>query len=75
MALAGVDPNALARSVQAAAADKLLENLDFIAPAAGAVALYQIAGALPLGAERQGASDLVQRHGSRGRSDEIQVFE
>ncbi len=53
MALAGVDPKALRRSIQSVAADGLLEDLDFIAPAAGAVALYQIASALPLGSERR----------------------
>jgi hypothetical protein len=53
MALAGVDPKALRRSIQTVAADGLLDDLDFIAPAAGAVALYQIASALPLGAERR----------------------
>ncbi len=68
MALAGVDPNALARSVQAAAADKLLENLDFIAPAAGAVALYQIAGALPLGAERRAIGRKVLAYLYRGNA-------
>ncbi len=53
MALAGVDPLALGRSIEMAAGDGLLDELDFIAPAAAAVALYQIAGALPLGAERR----------------------
>ncbi|MBW2454764.1 MAG: protein kinase [Deltaproteobacteria bacterium] len=53
MALAGVDPKALGRSVQTVAADGLLDDLDFIAPAAAAVGLYQIASALPLGSERR----------------------
>jgi len=53
MALAGVDPKALGRSVQTVAADGLLDDLDFIAPAAAAVALYQVASALPLGSERR----------------------
>lgn len=53
MALAGVDPRALARSMQMVWADGLLDDLDFIAPSAAAVGLYQIAGALPLGAERR----------------------
>ena len=33
--------------------DGSLEELDFLAPEAAAIALYQIAGALPLGAERR----------------------
>ena len=53
MALAGVDPKALGRSIEMVAQDGLLEDLDFLAPAASAVALYQIANGLPLGAERR----------------------
>jgi hypothetical protein len=53
LALAGVEPKSLGRSVQVAFADGLIDHLDFIAPAAAAVALYQIANALPLSAERR----------------------
>lgn len=52
-ALAGADPRALARSIQVALADGLLDEMDFIARAAGAAALYQIGGVLPLGAEKR----------------------
>jgi len=53
LALAGVDPRALGRSVQMALADGYFDDIDFIAPSVAAVALYQIAGALPLGQERR----------------------
>lgn len=53
MALAGVDPAALHASLRVAHADGTLEQLDFVSPAAAAIALYQIAGALPLGSERR----------------------
>lgn len=53
LALAGADPKALGRSIQVVSGDGLLDDLDFLAPSAAAVALYQIAAALPLGAERR----------------------
>ncbi|MCA9625284.1 MAG: hypothetical protein KC731_39955 [Myxococcales bacterium] len=53
LALAGVDPKALARSIQIAQSDGLFNDLDFLAPSPVSVALYQIAAALPLGAERR----------------------
>ncbi|HHH11568.1 MAG TPA: serine/threonine protein kinase, partial [Sorangium sp.] len=53
LALAGVDPRALARSVQVVIGDSLLDDIDFIEPAAAAVAVYQLASALPLGSERR----------------------
>lgn len=58
MALAGVDPRALGRSIQVVCADGMLDRLDFIEPRTAAVALYQIAGALPLGDERR----VIGRH-------------
>src|SRR5690606_22913049 len=53
LALAGVDPRALGRSIGVVAADGLLDDLDFIGAPAAAGALYQIGGALPLGGERR----------------------
>lgn len=51
--LEGCDEQALARSVHAALGDGLFEDLGWLAPPAAAVALFEIAGALPLGAERR----------------------
>ena len=69
LALAGVDPRALGRSIQVALGDGLLEQMDFIAPAAGAVALYQIAGALPLGVERRAVARKVLAHLYKGNAE------
>ncbi|MEQ9321686.1 MAG: serine/threonine protein kinase, partial [Polyangiaceae bacterium] len=69
LALAGVDPKALGRSVQVAAADGLLNDLDFLAPAAAAVALYQIAAALPLGSERRGIGRKVLTYLYKGNAE------
>ncbi|WP_437819017.1 protein kinase domain-containing protein [Sorangium sp. So ce1078] len=51
--LDSVSPDGLLRSVQTAMADRLLDDLSWLAPAAASVALYEIAGALPLGPERR----------------------
>ncbi len=51
--LEGVDSAAVARSVQTAFADGLLEDLSWLAAPAAAVALYEIAAVLPLGVERR----------------------
>jgi hypothetical protein len=69
LGLAGADPRALGRSLQVALGDGLLEEMDFIAPAAGAVALYQIAGALPLGAERRAVARKVLAHLYQGNAE------
>jgi hypothetical protein len=53
MALAGVDPQGFAQSIQIASTDGLLDDLAFIRPAAAASALHQIANALPHGDERR----------------------
>lgn len=66
MALAGVDPRALNRTIYAVLGDGLLDEMDFIAPSAGAVALYQIASALPLGEERRAIGRQVLAHLYRG---------
>lgn len=69
LALAGVDPKALGRSVQVAVSDGLLNDLDFLAPAAAAVALYQIAAALPLGSERRGIGRKVLTYLYKGNAE------
>ena len=69
LALAGVDPKALARSVQMVWADELLDDLDFIAPAAAAVALYQLASALPLGGERRAIGRKVLTYLYKGNAE------
>jgi hypothetical protein len=51
--LEGVDGAAVARSVQTAFADGLLEDLSWLAASTAAVALYAIAAVLPLGVERR----------------------
>jgi hypothetical protein len=69
MALAGVDPRAIGKSIQIAWSDGLLDDLDFIAPAPAAAALYQIAGALPLGSERRAIGRKVLNYLYQGNAD------
>lgn len=69
MTLAGVDPKALGRSIQMVWADGFLDDLDFIAPAAAAVALYQIAGALPLASERRAIGRKVLNYLYKGNAE------
>ncbi len=69
MTLAGVDPRALGRSVQMVWADGFLDDLDFIAPSAAAVALYQIAGALPLASERRAIGRKVLNYLYKGNAE------
>ncbi len=51
--LEGLDPQALLGAVRVALADGLLADMDFLAPAAAAIATFELAGALPPGAERR----------------------
>ena len=51
--LDGLSPDALLGSIRVALADGLFDDLGWLAPSASAVALYEIAGALPLGPERR----------------------
>lgn len=51
--LEGAEPAALARSAQVALASGLADDLDWIAPGAAAVALYELSSALPPGRERR----------------------
>ncbi|MEZ4314412.1 MAG: serine/threonine-protein kinase [Polyangiaceae bacterium] len=51
--LDGASPERLLQAVLVAREDGLLDDLSFLVPEAGAVALYELAGALPLGAVRR----------------------
>ncbi|HEX4449513.1 MAG TPA: serine/threonine-protein kinase [Kofleriaceae bacterium] len=51
--LEGVDAGDLLRSVRTALADGALGELEWLSPAAGAIALFELAQALPAGAERR----------------------
>ena len=57
--LEGCDEQALARSVRVALGDGLFDDLGWLAAPAAAVALFEIAGALPLGAERRELGRIV----------------
>ena len=56
--LDGLHPERLLRAVVTAREDGLFDDLDFLAPEAASVALYELASALPLGPERR---DLARR--------------
>jgi hypothetical protein len=51
--LDGLHPDALVRGVRAAIANALIDDLDWLAPAAAGAALYALASALPLGPEQR----------------------
>jgi hypothetical protein len=51
--LDGIAPEVLIRASQVALETGLVEDLEFVAPGAAAVALYEISAALPLGRERR----------------------
>lgn len=51
--LEGVAPEQLLLAVRAALGDGILAELDWLSPAAGAIALFELAQALPAGAERR----------------------
>jgi hypothetical protein len=51
--LEGLHPEALLRGVQAALQSELVDDLEWLAPAAAGAALYELASALPLGAEQR----------------------
>ncbi len=57
--LEGCDEAALVRSMRVALADGLFEDLGWLAAPAAGVALYEIAGALPLGVERRDLGRIV----------------
>jgi len=51
--LEGLHPEALIKGVQAALQSDLIDDLDWLAPSAAGAALYELASALPLGAEQR----------------------
>ena len=51
--LEGLHPEALLKGVQAALRSELVDDLDWLAPAAAGAALYELASALPLGPEQR----------------------
>ena len=51
--LEGLHPNALLAGVRAALQEGLADDLDWLAPAAAGAALYELASALPIGAEQR----------------------
>ncbi len=51
--LEGLHPNALVAGVRSALQAGLADDLDWLAPAAAGVALYELASALPVGAEQR----------------------
>ncbi len=62
--LEGLDPVALAASIRVALAQGLIDDLGWLSPAHAAAALYELAGALPIGDERRelGRRVLVRLH-------------
>jgi eukaryotic-like serine/threonine-protein kinase len=69
--LEGVNPGALVRGVGAALKDGLVDDLDWLASSAAGPALYELASALPLGAERR---DLGRRVLSRLLDGNAEAF-
>ncbi len=51
--LEGLPPDELLRAVQIALGDGMLTDLDWLSPAAGAIAMFELAQALPRGPERR----------------------
>jgi hypothetical protein len=51
--LDALHPDALVEGVRAALASKLVDDLDWLAPSAASVALYELASALPVGPEQR----------------------
>ena len=60
--LEGLNPETLLKSLRVGITDGLLDDLDWLAPSTAAVALYEIAAALPLGAERRDLGRRVLAH-------------
>jgi hypothetical protein len=51
--LDGLHPDALVKGVRAALSNHLVDDLDWLAPAAAGAALYELASALPIGTEQR----------------------
>ena len=60
--LEGLDPDALLAGVQVAMRDSLLDELEWLSAPSAAVALWEIANALPMGPERRDLGRRVLRH-------------
>ena len=69
--LDGLHPDALVRGVRAAIAAGLVDDLDWLAPAAAGAALYELASALPVGLEQR---DLGRRVLARLLAGNAEVF-
>lgn len=57
--LEGVNPQNLLRSVKVAIRDGLIEDLNFLSPAAASAALYELASAVPISPERKELGKIV----------------
>lgn len=66
--LEGLDPNALLASVRTAYEESLIDDLDWLSRPSAAVALYEIANALPVGPERRDLGRRVVRHLHEGNA-------
>ena len=69
--LEGLDPDDLLRSTRIALADGLLRDLDWLSPAAAAIAQLELAAALPQGPERR---ELGRRVAARLRDGDRETF-
>ncbi len=64
--LEGLDPEQLIKSVRVAIEEDLIDEIDFLSPPASAVAIYELATALPPGAEKRTLGRRVIRNLRRG---------
>ncbi len=69
--LEGLDPEQLLLAVRAALGDGMLADLDWLSPAAGAIAIFELAQALPPGSERR---ELGRRVLTRLREADRETF-
>jgi hypothetical protein len=67
--LEGIDPAALVPAVRAALTDGLVDDLDWLSAEAAAVALYEIASALPQGLEKREVGRRVAAYTYDGSAD------
>ncbi|HKQ67838.1 MAG TPA: serine/threonine protein kinase, partial [Polyangiaceae bacterium] len=67
--LEGLDPASLVPAVRAALTDGLIDDLEWLSPEAAAVALYEIASALPPGLEKREVGRRVAAYTYDGAAD------